>query len=78
MTLDDVSKDCGLWDGFVSTRSSTVLFSQEGYDSHAPELPEKLHWCVKYSTHNSASWWNEDDVVFTVIPYFNIKLLDRL
>lgn len=62
---------------FVSTHLSTVLLSKEGYDSHAPELPENLHWCIKYSTLTSASLWNEV-VVFTVMAYFNIKLLERL
>lgn len=65
---------------FISTRSSTVLVSKDGYDSRALELPENLYRCVKYSTLTQpASWWNEDKVVvFTVMAYFNIKLLDRL
>lgn len=63
---------------FVSTHSFTVLFSKEGCDGAALELPENLHRGVKIF-HIRANWWDEDKVVvFTVMAYFNIKLLERL
>lgn len=63
---------------FVSTHSFTVLFSKEGYDSGAPELPENLHWGVKIFHTRVQSGGMKTVVVFTVMAYFNIKLLERL